>query len=292
MFSLRAYQRCSTVEQVLEALNSQESCVILAGNHWLRQGSRVFDKGLDLSSIPEYTKIERLEDGSLYLGAGLSYGQIEDHELLAQFYGAVLPRALKGIVGRQLRNTAGLGASVYSRFAFSDALPVLLATQARVKLAQAGELSFIDFLALPASALKKDFMVALILPKEGFSAQAKGAYKALRLTANDFPLLTCAISYEPDCELRLCVGARPGIARYAQKASQELSELLKEKQDKPQDFLAQIKEEAYMKALLESMQEDMSFGSAQAAPKEFRLSVLERFIPEMLEELIGEGLDA
>lgn len=274
MFTLRAYERCSTKEQVLEYLNSNSSCLILGGNHWARQGSRKFDLGLDLSGLEHYNEIELLQDGGLRIGAGVSYGMMERSPLLLEYAHGVIPYALKGIVGSQLRNTASVGGSLYSRFAFSDSIPVLLALNAGVELAQQGYMSLEAFLELPSSALKKDFMLALYLPAE--VSQIAADYQAFRHTANDFPLLCMALSYQPDEGVRLVIGARPGLARLADKGSAYLARCFAQSHSTLDYSLEE---------LLSYIQEDMSFGSCQGAPSEYRISVLSRLLPTLIENV-------
>lgn len=282
MFSLRSYERCSSVARVLELLDSQESCVILGGNHWLKQSSRVFDKGLDLSAIEHYQDIQQLPNGSLKIGAGVSYGELEDHPWVQQWLSGVLSYALKGIVGKQLRNTACLGASIYSRFAFSDSLPVLLAADAQLELARQGYISLAEFLKLPASQLKKDFLLSCTLDKkDGYAA-----YKAIRITANDFPLLCAALVYD-ERGFSCAFGARPGLAQVSNALSSFLYQnLIQGNQLISPDYFQEINTPQFQDSLLDTLQEDMSFGSSAGAEKAYRLSLASRMLPQLIYEVL------
>lgn len=282
MFSLRSYERCNSVAQVLEFLESQESCVILGGNHWLRQGCRVFDKGLDLSELEHYQELQELPDGSLKVGAGVSYGELEDHPWVQSWLSGVLSYALKGIVGRQLRNTAKLGASIYSRFAFSDSLPVLLAADVKLELARRGEISLAEFLNLPASQLKKDFLLSCTLAKkEGYAS-----YQAMRVTANDFPLLCAALVYD-ERGFSCTFGARPGLAQRADALSAYLdTRLVREAELISRAQFYELNTPQFEKSLMSALQEDVSFGSSAGADKNYRLSLASRMLPELIEKLI------
>lgn len=64
--------------------------------------------------------------------------QLERHAGLNALVNNVFEFAVHDIVGRQLRNTATVGGSIYGRFGFSDVLSAFLALDSYVELTGAG----------------------------------------------------------------------------------------------------------------------------------------------------------
>lgn len=208
MYTVRNYVRPDSLEQALSELQSGKHNRMIGGGVFLKMQHRAIGKlisldGLGLDSISE-------TDRAVHVGGAVSLRQLETDPIILAHVPA-LAEAVGQIVGVQLRNLAQVGASVFSRYGFSDINPCLLAAGARVKLAGAGEMSIADFLA---SARSWDILHEVIIPKNvGLS------YTNLRQTNGDFSTLNLAIGRTED-EIRIVYGARPMGAFLATKASQ------------------------------------------------------------------------
>ena len=88
---------------------------------------------LDLSRLPELQQ-RRREDGTFFLGAGVTYSRIVRE--LAQF--RPLVEAARTIGSPQIRNRATVGGNLGTASPAGDALPVLAAYDAEVVLVRAG----------------------------------------------------------------------------------------------------------------------------------------------------------
>jgi CO/xanthine dehydrogenase FAD-binding subunit len=88
---------------------------------------------MDVSGVPELREIRR-EDGSLFLGAGVTYTRImrELPELTA------LVQASRSVGSPQIRNRGTVGGNLGTASPAGDALPVLAAWDAEVLLGRAG----------------------------------------------------------------------------------------------------------------------------------------------------------
>ena len=122
--------------------------------------------------------------------------------------------AERKIIGVQFRNLATVGASVASRYGFSDVITPLLACGARVRLHEQGELSLEAFLRAPR---RRDVLTEIILPKAG----GAGAFCNFRASTGDFSILNVA-ALRRENTWRLAVGARPHCAALAYKAMEQL----------------------------------------------------------------------
>ncbi len=126
-----------TLEEALEAAASQPDVVPIAGGTDVMVELNM-DLGrpetlMDVSRLPELQEIHR-EDGSLFLGAGVTYARImrELPELTA------LVQASRSVGSPQIRNRGTVGGNLGTASPAGDALPVLAAWDAEVTVGRAG----------------------------------------------------------------------------------------------------------------------------------------------------------
>lgn len=292
MYTLRSFERPTTQEEALRVLGQGSNHVILGGTHWLRLSTRAYDTGIDLSLLPNFTTITKDETSSLLVGAGVSYGQLEDHEWVTSWLAGVFSRTLKGIVSRQMRNTATIGGSLYSRFAFSDTLPVLLAADAEVQLARAGWMKIDELLSASPKDLKGDFLYTLKLP----ACEGVGSYQAIRITAQDFPMVNVAVvakRTDKGSSWSVTSGARPGVACRCQRTSALLDEFIPCDAFIDQHLSGKTPEIVLtpdnMKALAEALAQDAEYKSGGHASAAYRNQAAGSLLKKALNEL-GGGL--
>ena len=127
----------------------------------------------------------------------------------------IIPKSLKRIVSTQLRNTAQVGASVFSRYAFSDFLPILLLLDAKVRLYNNGVMSVEEFLN---SDIKKDLLVEVMIPNKDVHC----TQIVQRLCCKDFPIAIVSIS-KIDDKYKVVFGARPQKAMIMKDVSDEIN---------------------------------------------------------------------
>lgn len=202
MFTINQYVLAESLEQAY-ALNQSRINVILGGTLWLKMGRKKFNKAIDLSALGLDT-IEEDED-QFKIGCMCTLRQMETHQGLNQHFNGVIAKALESIVGVQLRNSATVGGTLYSRFGFSDVLTVLMALDASVERYKGGIVSLADYAAMRPD---NDILVRVLIKKD----PRRAAYSCFRKSAGDFPVLNCAVSKLED-QWAVVIGARPGRAR-------------------------------------------------------------------------------
>lgn len=212
MYSIKEYRVPTSLEEADRLLHEKKSNTLIAGGMWLRMSNKKIDTAVDLSRAGLDLIVE--DKDSVRIGAMVPLRQLEENPLTASLWGGVLAKAVKPVVGIQFRNSATVGASVFSRFGFSDVITALLALNARVTLYRGGEMSVEDFLKSP---LKKDIMSCITVPKG-----AMAGYATLRRSSTDFPVLAVCVS-EKDGAYRVSVGARPNKAMRCEKTEAALS---------------------------------------------------------------------
>ena len=215
MFEVRHLVSPVSIEEAYHVLTTNRNNRILGGCAFLKMGQKLINYGIDLKALG-LNKIQAA-DGWIDLGATCTYGDLTKHPLLHQYAGGLIPKALQPIVGIQLRNVVQVGASVFSRYGFSDFLPSLLVLDAEVSLFEAGRLSLQTFLQQP---LTRDLLTAVHLPDRPIQASCQ----SLRVNASDLPIVNCAVAFHSaDHSWRVAIGSRPARAQRALDAENYLN---------------------------------------------------------------------
>lgn len=262
MFTIDELLQPSSLEEASAMLTANPEAVVLGGCGFLKMGSRKIAKAMDLSRCG----LNGIRDTELQieLDAMTTLYDIETNQALNRFADAILPRAVGNILGVQFRRCATIGASVYSKYGFSDILPALMVLDTEVELMRAGRMSLVDFMDKP---IVRDILLRVIIHKDNRHA----AYLNLRNASADFPIVNVAVSRHHG-QWTIVGGARPGKAMLAAKASQYASELPTE-----QTNAAEIAAMAV---------EELTFGSNNKASAEYRRSMFAALTERALEEVL------
>ena len=213
MFTIKEVVQPETGREALELLLKRRNNALLGGSTFLRMGSRGIHTAIDLSKLNLH--YIREQDEQIEIGAMTTLRELETHPLTAGLAGGVLAKAVGGVIGVQFRNVATVGASVYSRYGFSDILTALSVLDTSVELVRGGRLPLAAFLCQP---LTRDVLTAIIIRRD----MRQAAYHSLRNSASDYPVLNAAVS-RLDGTWRVAVGARPNVAAVAEEAGRLLS---------------------------------------------------------------------
>ena len=194
------YVRVGNAAEAYELLQKNRNNKIVGGGIWMRLGSRRVATAIDLSACG-LDQIEETET-EFRIGAMCTLRQLERHVGLNALVNHVFEFAVHDIVGVQLRNTATVGGSIYSRFGFSDVLTMFLAMDCDVELYKGGILPLQEYARRPYD---RDVLVRLIVKKTPMQLY----YQSVRNSQTDIPVLTCAAARMENGDYRIVIGARP-----------------------------------------------------------------------------------
>lgn len=214
MFTMLDLVQPDNLEEAYQSLSEKRNNTILGGCAFLKMGKKLITTGVDLSRLNLNYILEK--DGFIEIGAMTSLRELETHPLLNDYYNGVLPQSVRDIIGVQFRNGVTVGASVYSKYGFSDLITALLSLETEVELFKAGRMSLIDFLARPK---EKDILVRLFIKK----SMHRASFLSFRSSSSDYSVLNVAVSML-DKHWTIAVGARPSKAAIAVNASAILSQ--------------------------------------------------------------------
>jgi CO/xanthine dehydrogenase FAD-binding subunit len=262
MFTLVNLVAPDTIEEAYRVLIERRNNAVLGGCAFLRMGSQRIGTGVDLSRL-NLNYIKETDD-SIEIGAMTTFRAVETSPLLLEYFGGILPAAVRNIIGVQFRNLVVVGASVYARYGFSDLLTALLVLDTEVELYKGGRLSLETFLTKP---YEKDILTRVFIHKSKRAA----AYQNLRNSASDYPILNVAVA-QLDEQWKIAVGARPLRAAIAHKASAELSKI---------DISKETIERAAQLAA-----EELIFGTNRRGTAEYRQAMCQVLVKRAIREVL------
>lgn len=262
MFSIKKYATVHSLDEAYELLHKNRNNRILGGLMWLKMGTGRYHTGIDLSKLGLDTIVEYGD--KISIGCMCSLRQIETSEVLLNNFSQILPLAVKDIVGVQFRNSATFGASVYSKYGFSDIITALLVLDTEVELYHHGIVPLETFLM---NTYHKDILVRVNIKKQ----PVKAAFLCERYTATDFSMINVAVSQRlEDGTWKIAVGARPSLAKLAVSGMNILS---------PCPTQVDIE----MAAI--KMVSELSFGTNIKASKEYREQLAKVLVKRGIQQL-------
>ncbi len=261
MFTLMELVQPETLEEAYQILKKRKTNLVIGGSAFLRMGKKRIGTGIDLSNIDlNYIK----EEGEyIEIGAMTTFRDLEVSPILNKYFDGAISNSVKDIIGVQFRNVVTVGASVFSKYGFSDLIVALLSLETEVELVGGGRMPLQQFLE---NKYEKDLLVKLYIRKNN----AKAVYSCMRNSRSDYSILNASVSKD-DNKFKICVGARPQRAKIAIEASEFISN-------------HELNEENIIKAS-EIACEELTFGSNMRASKEYRKALCKALVKRALMEV-------
>jgi CO/xanthine dehydrogenase FAD-binding subunit len=213
LFTLQNLVQPETVEETYKLLIEKKANTVVGGCAFLRMGAKRIGTAIELSKL----NLNYINEHSDYIeiGAMTTFRDIETSDALNKYFNGLLPKSVGNIIGVQFRNVVTVGATVFSKYGFSDFITGLLALETDIELYNGGRISLEEFLNMPYT---KDILTRIFIKKNSIHA----SYKDFRNSASDYPILNVSVS-NLDNKWRIVVGARPMGAKIAKNASKALS---------------------------------------------------------------------
>lgn len=266
MFTMMNLVQPATLDEAYEILIKSKNNTILGGCGYLRLGSKRISTGIELSKLNlDYIKEE---NGFVEIGAYATLRDLETSPVLGKYFNGAVADSVADLIGVQFRSTATVGASVFSKYGFSDPLTALLALDCQVELFKGGRMSLEEFLNRP---YEKDILVRIFLKADG----RKSVYRNFRNASCDYSILNVSVSRLDD-EFRIVVGARPCTARIAKGASALISG----------KGLESSKDEALIVEAAKLAQEELNFGTNMRGTKEYRENLCRVMVKRAIKEVL------
>lgn len=262
MFTVMDIVQPDTVEEAYSILNKRKTNQVIGGSAFLRMGKKRIGTGIELSNLNlDYIKED---EDYVEIGSMNTFRTLETSSIIKNNFGRLIEDSVKDIIGIQFRNVVTIGATVFSKYGFSDLIVALLSLDTEVELYKAGRISLEEFLNRD---YEKDLLIKVYIKKTNKNA----SYKSLRNAKSDYPILNVSVSKHMG-RFKLCVGARPQKATIAKQASEFLSN-------------NEINEINIDKAI-EIASEELTFGSNMRASRDYRKAMSKVLLKRAIMEVI------
>lgn len=256
------YTKPKSIEEAYGSFISKKSAALIGGGCYLRMGNRRIGLAIDLCDAG-LNYINENQD-TIEIGAMTTFRELETSHLLFNHFGDVISDSVKHIIGVQLRNIVTIGATVFSKYGFSDPITALLALDAEIVLYNGGKVSLEEY--LKEESRRKDILEKIILSKN----IGKAAFQSMRNSQVDYAILNTAVSIKEE-GYRIAVGARPRTAALAYKAMDYINNV-------------EVNEESALRAG-EIASEELSFGSNTRGSAEYRREICKVLVKRAIMEV-------
>lgn len=263
MFTFNNYLAATSLDEAYAELLKNKRNLIIGGTSYLRMGNAAYNTAIDLSNLS--LSYIRQENEFVHIGAMTSFRDLETSEILNSMFGGIISESVSSILGIQFRSNVTVGATVFSKYGFSDLIPALLAANTTVVLHNAGEIALEEY--LKEEKLTRDILVEIKIKAE----ELKGIFKSLRRSKTDYAVLNMAVTRDLENKFRVAVGARPGKAKLAYKTMNYLNE----------NFAA-----VSYDTVTTILAEELEFGSNLRASEEYRRGIAKALLIKSLGEVL------
>lgn len=128
MFDIQSYQKAESVQAAVRLLKADPQAKLIAGGTDVLIRLREFDgfsRLVDIHDLPELKPITKAEDGTLRVGSGASFTDLETSPIIRSCI-PMLGEAAAGVAGPQIRNVGTIGGNLCNGAVSADtAAPVL-----------------------------------------------------------------------------------------------------------------------------------------------------------------------
>lgn len=262
ILTIDTYVKPKNTKEAYDYLKSKKGAVLIGGGTFIHLCPKHIPLAIDLSQANlNYIKETKT---SIEIGAMVTLREVETNELLQKYFSNIICKSVENIVGVQLRNSATVGATVYSKYGFSDFITALRVLDTNVVLFNKGEMSLDEFIK---SDIKKDLLEKVIIKKE----KLRASFNMMRNSIGDYAILNVAVSKSEE-KIKIAVGARPVVAAYPTNAIDYIN-------------LNEINEETAEKAGIIASQE-LAFGNNGLGSSEYRKHLCINLVKSTLLEVL------
>ncbi len=214
MLKIKNLIKPKTIEEAYELYSTKKSSKLIGGGAFLRLGKKELQNGIDLYGL----NLNYINDFDTHveIGSMTTLRDIETSLVLKNNFSGILPMSVENIVGVQFRNIATIGATVASKYGFSDPLTALLCLDTYLVFHNMGEIALNDYINL--DKIPRDILVKIIIKKTTQVA----SFQMMRHSPSDYAMLNCSLGFD-GTNYKLCIGARPQRAKIGDKTSKSLS---------------------------------------------------------------------
>jgi len=220
MFDISGYTEAGTVAEAIRIASADDNAIFMAGGTDILVKCRARSHGyvdreiVGISQIPELQGIRTEENGSIFIGAAVTFTQLESDPVIIRHLSS-LAAAAASVGGPQIRNMGTIGGNICNGVTSADTAPSLLTLNAMLIIeGKTGrrEARIADFYTGPGS-VKLDhgeLLIGIRIVKEDYEGYTGHYMKFAQRKAMDISTLGCAVWVKMDLntieDLRIAFG--------------------------------------------------------------------------------------
>ena len=202
MYDIEKYYQAASAADAAEALRRDPDAIPVAGGTdvliQIREGRHAGCSLVSLHGIPELSRIEIEDDGTIVIGSGCVFSQIENSPLLRPRIG-VLCGAVGQVGGPQIRNMGTIGGNVCNGVTSADSACSLMALDAEFELLSpdgSRRVAIGEWYTGPGKTVRKhdEVLTFIRIFKENYEGYGAHYIKYGKRAAMEISTLGCAVN--------------------------------------------------------------------------------------------------
>ncbi len=137
MFDIESYQKAETVAEAVGLLKDNPLALVISGGTdvlvRLHEGNKAYRHLVDIHGLAELKGVELRADGSIRIGAGMTFAHLAEHPLIIEHI-PILAMGAGSVGGPQVRNAATIGGNLCNAAPCADSAAPSLCLEAKVML--------------------------------------------------------------------------------------------------------------------------------------------------------------
>ncbi len=205
MFDITNYEKANSVKEAVNLLSKNPDAKLIAGGTdvliRLREGHSEFSSLIDIHELEELKFVKNI-NGSIQIGAGMTFSEIMENDIINKYIPAV-SIAASTVGGPQVRNVATIGGNLCNGAISADSVAPLLVLDAELIIeSPRGEksVSVKDFYLGPGKVVLNhdEILKFIVINKENYENYGMHYYKYAMRNAMDIATIGCAAA----CKLK------------------------------------------------------------------------------------------
>lgn len=273
MYDITGYYQANTIEEAIHLMEEHPEARLISGGSdvliKIREGKMAGTSLIGIRGIKDLLEITISPDGTLWIGAGMTFSHITAHPLIQELI-PVLGEAVDQVGGPQVRNIGTIGGNICNGAVSADSAPTCFSLNARLRIAGKDGIrisSMEEFYLGPGKVDLKpgEILTHILVPKEDYEGYTGHYIKYSMRNAMDIATLGCSVVCKAEKESQILEDVRItfGVAAPVPIRLHNIEEELKGRKI----------EEALFRDLENLVREEINPRNSWRASKAFRLQI-------------------
>lgn len=201
MYDITGYYQANTIEEAIHLMEEHQEARLISGGSdvliKIREGKMAGTSLIGIRGIKDLLEITISPDGTLWIGAGMTFSHITAHPLIQELI-PVLGEAVDQVGGPQVRNIGTIGGNICNGAVSADSAPTVFSLNALLRLedGKGGRLVPVkDFYLGPGKVdlRQGEVLTYVIIPAREYQGYRGHYIKYSMRNAMDIATISCSV---------------------------------------------------------------------------------------------------